>query len=441
MRQIEASGTKPSAITLAGDTPVTIVVGSAGASRCSQAGGAMTGRGGQPSEAMRALQQSEERHALVCEAATEGIYDWNIADNKLYVSPRLNRMFGFAAGEFVSEAWFERVHAEERDIYRQALVDLFTRNTDRLKVEYRILNVADAYIWVRDNGVAVRDGAGRAVRLVGAVADITEEKQREAERTRLVARLAEARDEAMQATQAKSRFLASMSHELRTPLNAIIGITELLEEDVRLDDLEDYIEPLQRISRAGKHLLRLISDVLDLSKIEAGRVELYLEPIDLRAFVDELAGTVRPLADQRQNQLRVGCARDIGHMHADLTRLRQIVLNLLSNACKFTEGGKVDFEVARAPGDGGDWITVPGRDSGIGITEAQMTRLFQEFSQGDAATTRQFGGTGLGLAISERLARMMGGDITVESRPGAGSTFCARLPAVVEGETNAASGL
>jgi adenylate cyclase len=240
-----------------------------------------------------------------------------------------------------------------------------------------------------------------------------------------ISELKEARDEAMRAAEAKGAFLANMSHELRTPLNAIIGITEMLREDAEDEGRDDLGEPLGRIHRAGGHLLHLINEILDLSKIEAGRLELHLEDVDLAALVAEVAATAESLAAANRNRLRVDCQGDIGTLPTDATRLRQIVLNLLSNACKFTEGGEVRLTVRREPAA----ITLSVADTGIGMTGEQLGRLFQEFSQADSSTTRRYGGTGLGLAISRRLARLMGGDITVESAPGVGSTFTVRLPA------------
>jgi PAS domain S-box-containing protein len=240
-----------------------------------------------------------------------------------------------------------------------------------------------------------------------------------------ITELREARDEAMRATEAKSHFLANMSHELRTPLNAILGITEMLREDAEDEGQDDLIEPLGRIHGAGTHLLHLINEILDLSKIEAGKLDLHLEEVGLAGLLGDVAETVEPLAARNGNRLVVDQPDELGSIRSDLTRLRQIVLNLLSNACKFTEQGEVRLKVHRDPG----WITFTVKDSGIGMSAEQLGRLFQEFSQADSSTTRKYGGTGLGLAISRRLAEMMGGDITVESEPGAGSVFTFRLPA------------
>jgi signal transduction histidine kinase len=231
------------------------------------------------------------------------------------------------------------------------------------------------------------------------------------------------------ASRDKSQFLANMSHELRTPLNAIIGITEMLLDDARASGLEDQLEPHERILRADKHLLALINDILDLSKIEAGKIELHRESFAVAPLVEDVATTIRPLAAKNGNQLVVECPADVSTMWGDLTRVRQALLNLASNASKFTERGVITIAVARQREAGSEWISMAVSDTGIGMTVDQMARLFEEFTQADASTTRRYGGTGLGLAISRRLCRMTGGDITASSAPGSGSTFTIRLPA------------
>jgi len=234
-----------------------------------------------------------------------------------------------------------------------------------------------------------------------------------------------------QASQHKSQFLANMSHELRTPLNAIIGVTEILLEDARELDRPELVEPLERVLRAGRHLLRLINDILDLSKIEAGKMELHLESFAIAPLLDDVAATVRTLADANGNRLDVECDASVGTMHADATRVRQALLNLASNAVKFTKNGRVTIAAARVTDDAGDTIALRVSDTGIGMTPEQSARLFEDFTQADASTTRKYGGTGLGLAISRRFCRMMGGDIAVDSAPGRGSTFTISLPAAV----------
>ncbi|MCI0344074.1 MAG: ATP-binding protein, partial [Chloroflexi bacterium] len=232
------------------------------------------------------------------------------------------------------------------------------------------------------------------------------------------------------ASRHKSQFLANMSHELRTPLNAIIGVTEMLLEDAQAAAQPDQIEAHERILRAGRHLLALINDILDLSKIEAGKLELSLESVALAPMVEDVVTTIRPLAAKNANQVEVDCPAGVGAIRADPTRLRQALLNLASNASKFTERGRIRIVVRRQADDGGhEWATMAVSDTGIGMTAEQLAKLFEEFTQADASTTRKYGGTGLGLAISRRLCRMMGGDITVTSAPGQGSTFTIRLPA------------
>ncbi len=232
------------------------------------------------------------------------------------------------------------------------------------------------------------------------------------------------------ASRHKSQFLANMSHELRTPLNAIIGVTEMLLEDAQAAAQPDQIEAHERILRAGRHLLALINDILDLSKIEAGKLELSLESVAVGPMVEDVVSTIRQLAQKNGNQVVAECPADVGAIRADPTRLRQSLLNLASNASKFTERGIVRVEAKRTPDEGGrEWVTMAVSDTGIGMTAEQMGRLFEDFTQADASTTRKYGGTGLGLAISRRLCRMMGGDITVASTPGQGSTFTIRLPA------------
>jgi signal transduction histidine kinase len=230
-----------------------------------------------------------------------------------------------------------------------------------------------------------------------------------------------------EASERKSQFLASMSHELRTPLNAIIGLTEMMVTNAARFGTEKALEPLRRVNAAGTHLLSLINEVLDLSKIEAGKLELNPEPVDLARLIDEVIGTAGQLAEKNQNRLIVEAQEDLGALNADPMRLKQILLNLLSNACKFTKEGEVALRV-RKVADGRDWVELAVADTGIGLTAEQQAKLFQEFTQADSLTARRYGGTGLGLALSRKLARMMGGDVTVTSEPGKGSVFTVRLP-------------
>jgi signal transduction histidine kinase len=233
------------------------------------------------------------------------------------------------------------------------------------------------------------------------------------------------------ASENKSQFVSSMSHELRTPLNAIIGLTEMMVKNAARFGTEKAQEPLQRVNRAGNHLLGLINQVLDLSKIEAGKLELNPQTVQLRPLIDEVIGTAGQLAEQNKNRLVVDAQENLGALTADPMRLRQILLNLLSNACKFTKAGEVKL-AARKVSNGSNFVEFAVSDTGIGMTAEQQAKLFEEFSQADAATAQRFGGTGLGLAISRKLARMMGGDVTVASEPGKGSVFTVRLPGAAE---------
>jgi signal transduction histidine kinase/CheY-like chemotaxis protein len=246
---------------------------------------------------------------------------------------------------------------------------------------------------------------------------------------RLFQEIREKGEQLQVASQLKSQFLANMSHELRTPLNAIIGVTEMLREDAVDLKREDDLEPLDRVLRAAKHLLALINDILDLSKIEAGKIDIHVEKFAIAPLVKDVVQTISTMATKNGNKVVVECADDIGTMNADQTRIRQALLNLASNANKFTEKGTVTISARRGLEDGRDWVTMAVTDTGIGLTPEQMGKLFQDFVQADASITRKYGGTGLGLAISRRFCQMMGGDITVTSEAGKGSTFTIHLPA------------
>jgi len=322
-------------------------------------------------------------------------------------NPAFEELFGYAGAEVLGHELDPLITTEatrrEAEAYTQEATDRAIHGTGRRVRKDRTL------VDVEILAVPVVVGRER-VGLMALYHDITE--------------LLKARHDAESADRAKTQFLASMSHELRTPLNAIIGYSELLREEAEDRRLPTFAGDLDKIRGAGRHLLSLINDVLDLSKIEAGRVEVVAAPFPLRRVLDEVTATVEPLVARKANTLTVRCLDDPGTMHSDETRIRQVLFNLLSNASKFTEHGTIALDVRRDT----DWVVFAVSDSGIGMTPEQAGRLFEAFVQADASIAARYGGTGLGLAISRRLCRLLGGDITVASEPGRGSTFTVRLP-------------
>jgi PAS domain S-box-containing protein len=373
-------------------------------------------------QAEEALRESEERYRSVMEAAPDPIVVYDIDGLVNYLNPAFTSTFGWTMEEslgkrmdFVPEENVPETNdAIKRMLRGESIRSLETR---RFTKDGDILDVH-----VSASTFIGRDGkpAGNIVIL----RDVTE-------RNRMVVELRQAKEAAEAASRSKSTFLANMSHELRTPLNAIIGYSEMLAEDAEDAGQKNYIPDLQKIQAAGKHLLTLLNEVLDLSKVEAGKMELYLETFDVSSMVDQVMSTIQPLAEQNANSLEVRCGEDLGTMHADLTKVRQTLYNLLSNACKFTEHGNILLDAARKTVGSIDWLIFNVRDTGVGMTTEQMDRLFQPFSQADASTGHDYGGTGLGLAISKRFCKIMGGDITAESEYGTGTTFTIRLPSEV----------
>ncbi len=330
-------------------------------------------------------------------------------------NPNFETLFGYSSSEAVGRNLDELITTEatrsEAEQYTREALDRAVHGIGRRRRKDGTL------VDVEVLGVPVMVD-GERVGLMGLYHDITE--------------LLRARQQAESANNAKSQFLASMSHELRTPLNAIIGYSEMLQEEAEDLGHAEFGGDLQKIHTAGRHLLSLINNVLDLSKIEAGRMELHLEDFDANAMLDDVVTTVRPLVDKNSNRLQVERADSLGSMRADLTKVRQMLLNLLSNACKFTENGKITLAAERGEDGGREIVTFSVTDTGIGMTPEQMDRLFEAFSQAEASTTSKYGGTGLGLAITRSFCDMMGGDVQVVSALGEGSTFTIRLPAAVE---------
>lgn len=371
--------------------------------------------------------RGEAVYQSIVEHAIEGIFQTTPDGRYLLANPALAEIYGYPSVEALTGG----VQEIGRQLYvdparREEFVRLMSQKDAVWGFESPIYRKDGSIIWISENVRVIRDDAHHVLYYEGTVEDITERKRVEEE-------LRRAKTAAEEASRSKSQFLANMSHELRTPLNAIIGYSELMREEAEDLELQSFIRDLKKIEMAGKHLLELINGVLDIAKIEAGKMETHCETFEVSAMLNDVAATISPVVEKNGNRFEVVAAPGLGQMHTDLTKVRQSLFNLLGNAGKFTNQGVIRLAAERVTESGEDWLQFRVSDTGVGMTPAQCAKVFEAFTQADASTTRKFGGTGLGLAITRQFCRMVGGEITVESEQGQGSTFTMRAPAYLPG--------
>ncbi|MEG5139729.1 MULTISPECIES: response regulator [unclassified Microcoleus] len=388
------------------------------------------------------LRQAETKYRSIFENAVEGIFQTAPDGCYLSANPALAGIYGY---ETVAQLLAELANLN-RQIYvdpnrRAEFVAQLAAHHQISKFESQIYRRDGSTIWISENARSICDESGRVLYYEGTVIDITHRKLAESA-------MQSALEVAESANRAKSTFLANMSHELRTPLNAIIGYSEMLQEEAEDSGDQTFVSDLEKIRTAGKHLLSMIDDILDISKIEAGRMDLYLENFDIYNLIESAVATAKSLVEKNGNTVEVYCPENLDTMHADMTKVRQVLLNLLSNAAKFTKNGKIAIGVERITNEqlrmknqeesaqilisNSEFLSFRVTDTGIGMTQEQLQRVFQPFTQADASTTRKYGGTGLGLAISQRFCQMMGGNIEASSTLGKGTTFTVLLPSVIK---------
>jgi len=360
----------------------------------------------------------------IFEHLVEGIYRTAVDGRFLLANPALAAIYGYASpAELIATLTKidEQLYVDADR--RGEFIRLMEEHDCVWSFESAIYRKDRSIIWISENVRGIRNSAGQIVYYEGTVQDITERKRAEEE-------LRRAKEAAEELSRAKSQFLANMSHELRTPLNAVIGYSELMMEEAHDADIHLFDKDLQTVRGAGQQLLELINDVLDLARIESGKTELFLEQFDIATMLNDVEATLLPLVRNNRNHFGIRIDPNVGCIHADLTKVRQSLFNLVSNACKFTEDGQVDLSVYRETRNGvaTGYIVFQIKDTGVGMTPYQMERVFEPFVQADSSMTRKYGGTGLGLAITREFCRMMGGDVTVESELGKGSTFQMRIP-------------
>ncbi|MFZ6178448.1 ATP-binding protein [Nannocystis pusilla] len=383
--------------------------------------------------AARAIAESEARLGALCDHIPAIVYLKDEGGSYVFI----NRFFEALLGRRREEV----LGRTDREVLPAAAIEAFARGEAQVRQRGATVEIEEVLHGLGDGArtfysvrFPLRASDGKIAAICGVSTDISGRKSAEAQLVELneslERRVAERTAAAEDASRAKSEFLARMSHELRTPLNAILGYSELLEDEMRERGTQTWLADLLRIRAAGKHLLSLINDILDISKIEAGKMLVHIEEFTVAGMIDEVVATSRPLIEKNRNAFRLEISPSVGSMRSDPLKIRQCLLNLLSNAGKFTTAGQVEFSVARQIVNGRAWILFRVSDTGIGIAQENIGQLFREFYQVDSSSTRRYGGTGLGLVITQRLCHMLGGDIRVSSRPGQGSIFTLELPAV-----------